>query len=587
MDGRRRHRAEGRLRRRPFALRAVVSSPASFSSHLHDLPFLVRVPELRRRVAAGGDRGCAQFRRDAVDGADLRRLRAVPHRSGRAAGRRLDDRKGVRARRAAHGDRDRAQRSRVLYARGRADQGSARPRRCSRSSPPKKASTSARSNVATASCSPAIPQLESRPTFLFFKGAASGLFAEGAKQLRQGVNDEEALLIGIKCERGSHKFFKKYGERFEDSEGKQVFLEFAEEERAHLDLLMREYRVAARPSDEEARTRRERRAARTDAVIDLHTHTTASDGRCSPAELVARAAAAGVTVLSVTDHDTVDGCKTARRRVRAPPESRSCRGSRSPPFATRSTFTCSAISSTPDAPALRLFLAEQRHQRIDRIGRMLSRLERLGMPLDADAILRAGRSISPVESIGRPAVARALVAAGYVKTTNDAFATLLTPGRPGFVPREGASPDEVFDQIHRAGGHRFARASRPVAARRLDSRLCRVRARRDRGVSHESRPAADRHDTGRSPGVSGWACPAVPTSTPIRRTAHRSRAAPRCPRMPSISSAIAPRAAPPHPARAAPRKTAPRNRRRHVAARPARAGDRVKSAGAAAPAGAS
>jgi rubrerythrin len=87
------------------------------------------------------------------------------------------------------------------------------------------------------------PDLESRPTFLFFKGAASGLFAEGAKQLRQGVNDQEALLIGIKCERGSHTFFKKYGERFEDSEGKQVFLEFANEEKVHLDLLLREYRA--------------------------------------------------------------------------------------------------------------------------------------------------------------------------------------------------------------------------------------------------------------------------------------------------------------------------------------------------------
>jgi Fur family ferric uptake transcriptional regulator len=85
------------------------------------------------------------------------------------------------------------------------------------------------------------PQLESRPTFLFFKGAASGLFASGAEELRKGVNDEQALLIGIKCERGSHKFFKRYGERFEDSEGKQVFLEFADEERAHLDLLIREY----------------------------------------------------------------------------------------------------------------------------------------------------------------------------------------------------------------------------------------------------------------------------------------------------------------------------------------------------------
>ena len=59
----------------------------------------------------------------------------------------------------------------------------------------------------------------------------------------QGVNDEQALLIGIKCERGSHKFFKRYGERFEDSEGKQIFLEFADEERAHLDLLIREYKA--------------------------------------------------------------------------------------------------------------------------------------------------------------------------------------------------------------------------------------------------------------------------------------------------------------------------------------------------------
>lgn len=84
------------------------------------------------------------------------------------------------------------------------------------------------------------PQLESRPTFLFFKGAANGLFAEGTERLRAGVDDQQALLIGIKCERGSHRFFKRYGERFEDTEGKQIFLEFAEEERAHLELLLRE-----------------------------------------------------------------------------------------------------------------------------------------------------------------------------------------------------------------------------------------------------------------------------------------------------------------------------------------------------------
>jgi rubrerythrin len=104
------------------------------------------------------------------------------------------------------------------------------------------------------------PHLESRPTFLFFKGAANGLFEAGTDELRRGgVDDAKALLIGIRCERGSHRFFKRYGERFEDSEGKQVFLEFADEEREHRDLLIREYRSL--------RQRQGRRRVRRTAVV--------------------------------------------------------------------------------------------------------------------------------------------------------------------------------------------------------------------------------------------------------------------------------------------------------------------------------
>jgi Fur family transcriptional regulator, ferric uptake regulator len=99
------------------------------------------------------------------------------------------------------------------------------------------------------------PQLESRPTFLFFKGAANGLFAEGAERLSRGVDDQQALMIGIRCERGSHRFFKKYGERFEDSEGKQIFLEFADEEREHLDLLVREYQALVKRQGRRRRAR--------------------------------------------------------------------------------------------------------------------------------------------------------------------------------------------------------------------------------------------------------------------------------------------------------------------------------------------
>lgn len=105
------------------------------------------------------------------------------------------------------------------------------------------------------------PQLESRPTFLFFKGAANGLFAAGADQLTKGVNDRQALMIGIRCERGSHRFFKRYGERFEDSEGKQIFLEFADEERAHLELLIREYRALVHRQRRRRARRKPRQAA--------------------------------------------------------------------------------------------------------------------------------------------------------------------------------------------------------------------------------------------------------------------------------------------------------------------------------------
>jgi len=105
------------------------------------------------------------------------------------------------------------------------------------------------------------PALESQPTFLFFKGAANGLFAAGTTELKSGLDDRQALLIGIRCERGSHQFFKRYGERFEESEGKRIFLEFADEEREHRDLLIREYKALVARQRSRSREGRRRRTA--------------------------------------------------------------------------------------------------------------------------------------------------------------------------------------------------------------------------------------------------------------------------------------------------------------------------------------
>jgi Fur family ferric uptake transcriptional regulator len=102
------------------------------------------------------------------------------------------------------------------------------------------------------------PQLDAQPPFLFFKSASRGLFAGGVDELAaDGVDDREALRIGIRCERESHRFFKRYGERLDESEGKRVFLEFAEEERQHFELLVREFRaLAARARRGEAARRK-------------------------------------------------------------------------------------------------------------------------------------------------------------------------------------------------------------------------------------------------------------------------------------------------------------------------------------------
>ena len=185
-------------------------------------------------------------------------------------------------------------------------------------------------------------------------------------------------------------------------------------------------------------------------MIDLHTHTTASDGRCTPAELVARASAAGVTVLSVTDHDTVDAAEAAGEAC-AQSGITFVPGIEITAVHDEIDVHVLGYFLDPASPGLRTFLAEQRLRRVERAGLMIARLATLGLHLDAETILRRARD-QPGKSIGRPVIARALIEAGYVKSISEAFDNWLSPGRPGFVAREGAPPDEVIAQIHGAGG---------------------------------------------------------------------------------------------------------------------------------------
>jgi predicted metal-dependent phosphoesterase TrpH len=185
-------------------------------------------------------------------------------------------------------------------------------------------------------------------------------------------------------------------------------------------------------------------------VIDLHTHTTASDGRNTPAELVARASASGLQVLAVTDHDTIAGCAAA---------SLACTNAGIQFVA---GIEISSVLHDEDvhvlgyfvdveSASLRSFLDEQRVRRVERIRQVVERLNALGMPLDADAIVRPAVD-DRSKSIGRPAVARAMVAAGYTASTGLAFDKWLSHGRPAYVPRPSLSPVDAFGKIHEAGG---------------------------------------------------------------------------------------------------------------------------------------
>jgi predicted metal-dependent phosphoesterase TrpH len=185
-------------------------------------------------------------------------------------------------------------------------------------------------------------------------------------------------------------------------------------------------------------------------LIDLHTHTTASDGRRTPPELVAFAAAAGVTVLSVTDHDTMAACAPAQEAcVRA--------GIAFVPgieiTAIRAERDVHVLGYFIDAesPGLLTFLADQRARRLERVRQMILRLGMCGIELDAAAILQPGIG-DPTRAVGRPWIARALVDRGVCATTSEAFDRWLSRGRPAYVARLAAPPEEVVARIHEAGG---------------------------------------------------------------------------------------------------------------------------------------
>ena len=206
-------------------------------------------------------------------------------------------------------------------------------------------------------------------------------------------------------------------------------------------------------------------------MIDLHLHTTASDGRCTPRELVDRVLAARLTVMAVTDHDTTAAIAEVQEYARQ-------RG-----IEALAGIEVTAVEDgrdihvlgyflDPAEPGLIQFLKKQRETRVARVHVIAARLAELGVPIDLQDLLDEAER-QPGRSIGRPQVARALQRAGHVADTREAFDRFLANDGPAFVSRPGSSPEEVIGIIHRARG--LASLAHPGRTR-IDSRIAALAA---------------------------------------------------------------------------------------------------------------
>lgn len=183
--------------------------------------------------------------------------------------------------------------------------------------------------------------------------------------------------------------------------------------------------------------------------LDLHVHSTASDGSCTPTEVVDRAEAAGLDVIALTDHDTVAGVGEAVRAARGR------RLDVIPAAELSSTFQGEDVHVLGyfldvKAQALGNHAKRGRDRRSDRMDRMIERLRCRGVHLTRDDV--QAQIASKAAAPARPHLAQALVEKGHAPSVAAAFKGLIGNNCPAYVPTEVATPDEVVRVVLDAGG---------------------------------------------------------------------------------------------------------------------------------------
>ena len=182
--------------------------------------------------------------------------------------------------------------------------------------------------------------------------------------------------------------------------------------------------------------------------IDLHTHTVASDGTYTPAELVREAVRRGVRVLAVTDHDSVEAVAPAIAVARDHPPLEIVPGIEINTDGPGGEIHVLGYFLDHEAEWLRDLLREFRAERVARVHRIADRLAELGHPIDAEEVF----ALVQEGSAGRPHVAQIMVRRGYVGTVREAFDRFLGAGKPAHVGHRKVLPREACEIIRRAGG---------------------------------------------------------------------------------------------------------------------------------------
>jgi len=182
--------------------------------------------------------------------------------------------------------------------------------------------------------------------------------------------------------------------------------------------------------------------------IDLHVHTSASDGRLTPEEIVALAASKGVGVLAIADHDTVAGVAPAIEAARGYPDLKIIPAIELSSYAPGNEVHILGYFINCASPELTCEIKVLRSSREERAKAIVAKLQGLGL----DVSLERVQQIAGTGSVGRPHIAQAILEKGYAADFREVFDKYIGQGQPAYVERHKLSPEQAIELVARCGG---------------------------------------------------------------------------------------------------------------------------------------